>query len=69
MNIYDLITNYASKYVHILPVLVGRKFRVHNGRVLSSVLITNKMLGNTIGEYVHTKKRCIYKRRKSKKKR
>lgn len=53
---------------HILPILSGKKVYVHNGLTFSALKIETDMLGNIIGEYVHTKQRCVYKRRKNKKK-
>jgi ribosomal protein S19 len=44
----------------------GKTFWAHNGLVLSPIIITNSMLGKRVGEYIQTKARCVYKRKKNK---
>ena len=53
----------------ILPIMLGKTFLVHNGLTMMPLTIKLDMLGNLIGEYIQTKKRCVYKRRKNKNKR
>lgn len=47
----------------------GKTFWVHNGISVMPIKIKSSMLGNVMGEYLFTKKRCVYRRRKNKKKR
>ena len=63
---YFLKRHYIHKYAHILPIMEGYTFWAHNGLVLSPIIITNSMLGKRIGEYIQTKARCVYKRKKNK---
>jgi ribosomal protein S19 len=59
----------VPKYTHIIPIMEGRTFLVHNGKKNSPVRVKKSMLGKVIGEYVQTKKRCVYRRKKNKNKR
>ncbi len=52
----------------ILPIMEGRTFWFHNGNKFRSVLVKPFMFGRKFGEYVETKMRCVYKRRKNKRK-
>lgn len=47
---------------------VGKVFFVHNGQMYRPVLIKDNMVGHKLGEFVMTKKICVYKRKKNKKK-
>ena len=48
--------------------MVGRVFKVHNGKNFSLIAVTNLKLGTKAGEYVLTRKPCVHKTKKKKKK-
>ena len=41
----------------VLPVMVGKTIKVHNGKEFVPVLITDEMLGHFLGEFALTRKR------------
>jgi small subunit ribosomal protein S19 len=57
-----------SRKSTILPECVGLKFEIHNGKVFYPVLVTENMVGHKFGEFSHTRKICLYKKSKKKKK-
>lgn len=48
----------------ILPKHVGFVFFVHNGKTLSSIHISKKMLGHKFGEFANTRKKPLHKKKK-----
>jgi len=47
--------------------LLNTTCSVYNGKEFKSLFITQEMLGFRFGDFVITKKRCIYKHKKKKK--
>jgi small subunit ribosomal protein S19 len=41
----------------ILPEMIGRTIKVHNGKEFVSVILTEDMMGHCLGEFVLTRKR------------
>ncbi len=41
----------------IIPEMIGKKVRIHNGKEFTPVIITHEMLGHRLGEFVLTRKR------------
>ncbi len=41
----------------IVPEMVNTKFGVHNGKEFVTIVITEKMIGHRLGEFVFTRKR------------
>ena len=39
----------------ILPEFVGQTFSVHNGKVFTSVFVTENMVGHRLGEFAPTR--------------
>ena len=39
----------------ILPEFVGHTFTVHNGKVFTSVFVTENMVGHRLGEFAPTR--------------
>lgn len=60
----ELYTN--SRKSKIIPQFVDLNFNVHNGKTFSKVKITNEMIGYKLGEFVPTRKRFSYKKKKTK---
>jgi len=50
----------------IIPILVGKQIMVHNGIEFHLVKISPEMVGHKLGEFVGTRKRAIYKRKRRK---
>lgn len=46
----------------------GKVFYVHNGNSYRPVHVKENMVGHRLGEFALTKKICVYKRKKKKKK-
>lgn len=57
-----------SRASTILPMFVGRKVDVYNGKQFYSLVVTPDMIGHKFGEFVRTKKVCVYKKNKKKQK-
>jgi small subunit ribosomal protein S19 len=58
------ILNTTSRTSMILPFLIGKTVRVHNGKSFVPVKITEEMVGFKLGEFVATRVRHIYKKKK-----
>ncbi|HHI03947.1 MAG TPA: 30S ribosomal protein S19 [Candidatus Woesearchaeota archaeon] len=46
--------------VIIIPQIVGKNIRIHNGKEFVSLLIQKEMIGHRIGEFVLTRKRVTH---------
>lgn len=46
--------------VIIIPQMVGKNIRVHNGKEFVALLIQQEMIGHRIGEFVLTRKRVMH---------
>ncbi|MBI4151440.1 30S ribosomal protein S19 [Candidatus Woesearchaeota archaeon] len=44
----------------ILPMMVGKTIRVHNGKEYVSLIIAPDMLGHYLGEFAHTRKNVTH---------
>jgi small subunit ribosomal protein S19 len=55
-----------TKNATILPQLVGLTIHVYNGQRLLPVLIQEPMIGHKLGEFVLTRKRHVYVKKKKK---
>ena len=51
-----------SRNSTILPVFVGKHFKIHNGKTFHKILITEKMIGYKLGEFSPTRKQFSYKK-------
>lgn len=43
--------------VVILPVMVGKTIKIHNGKEFVSIIIQDEMIGRRLGEYASSRKR------------
>lgn len=48
----------------IIPKFVGLNFKIHNGKSFINLLITEKMIGHKLGEFIPTKKKFSFKKKK-----
>ena len=55
-----------SRSSTIIPSFVGNFFNVHNGKNFSKIQVTEKMIGKKLGEFVPTRKRFSFKKKKIK---
>lgn len=55
-----------SRSSTIIPSFVGNFFSIHNGKNFSKIQITEKMIGKKLGEFVPTRKRFSFKKKKIK---
>jgi small subunit ribosomal protein S19 len=44
----------------IVPVLVGKTVRIYNGKEFQRITLTEEMLGHSLGEFAHTRKRVTH---------
>lgn len=51
----------------IIPQFLDLTFKVNNGKIYVELLITDDMIGHKFGEFVFTRSRFIFKKKKSKK--
>ena len=56
--------NTTSRTSMILPFLIGKTVRVHNGKSFVPIKITEEMVGFKLGEFVATRVRHVYKKKK-----
>lgn len=59
----DVINTFSRNSV-ILPSFVNKIIRVHNGKSFVSLKIVEDMIGFKLGEFVSTRVRHIYKKKK-----
>jgi len=52
----------------ILPIHLGKTYMISNGKLNYKVLVQADMLYYKFGDFVYTKKRCVYKNKKKKRK-
>lgn len=50
----------------ITPFFVNKEIFIHNGISLSSIIISENMIGHKIGEFFNTRKTFRFKKKKSK---
>lgn len=58
----------VSRGAIILPTHVGTKVLVHNGKVYYRLNVTQAMIGKKFGSFVFTRKKCVFRSKKGKKK-
>ena len=58
---------YIERNYEITPHIVGKTFKVHNGKLFLKLTITDEMIGHKIGEFVPTRIKFMFKKKKNKK--
>jgi len=56
-----------SRNATILPQFIEQTFEVYNGKKFSEILVTEEMIGHKFGEFSPTRKRFLFKKKKTKK--
>lgn len=51
----------------ILPKFLKKTFEIHNGKQLNEILVSEEMIGYRFGEFVATRKRFSFKKKKNSK--
>lgn len=54
----------SPRNMEITPKLVGLTFKVHNGKDYQEILVTDDMLGHKFGEFVFTRAKFSFKKKK-----
>ena len=65
-NDYSIELFTTSRSSVIIPSFVGRTFNIHNGKVFLKIKVDERMLGKKLGEFVPTRKKFSFKKKKSK---
>lgn len=63
----DKVISTFSRNSVITDLCVGKTFLVHNGMSFYKVQISDSMLGKKLGEFILSKKKVIFKKKKNKK--
>ena len=53
-----------SRNFEVTPRIVGFTFKIYNGKNFSSITINDKMIGHKLGEFVPTRARFEFKKKK-----
>ena len=59
--------NIMSRNSEIVPQFLDLSFKIYNGKNYVEILITDDMIGHKFGEFVFTRSRFTFKKKKSKK--
>jgi ribosomal protein S19 len=69
---YNLVNNQKkwiqifNKNLVIMPEYVSYIYNIYNGKTFIKIQITKDMVGYKFGEFINTRKRYIYKKKKKK---
>lgn len=64
-----------NKKIYILPIkrnyeitphIIGKTFKVYNGKIFTKLAITEEMIGHKIGEFIPTRVKFTFKKKKKK---
>lgn len=56
--------NFFTRNSCIIPQFVNLNIKVHNGKSFINLLITKDMIGHKLGEFVPTRKKFSFKKKK-----
>jgi small subunit ribosomal protein S19 len=59
--------NFMSRDSKIIPKFLGLTFKIHNGKNFVELNVTDNMIGHKFGEFIFTRGRFSFKKKKSKK--
>lgn len=54
----------TNKNLTILPEYNNRSVSIYNGKIFINLIINEKMIGFKFGEFINTRKKHIYKKKK-----
>jgi ribosomal protein S19 len=52
--------------VEITPKLIGLTLKIHNGKEYQEIIVTEDMIGHKLGEFVFTRAKFSFKKKKKK---
>jgi small subunit ribosomal protein S19 len=55
-----------NRNIEITSVFIGKTFQVYSGRKHINLNITEEMVGHKVGEFIPTREKFIYKKKKKK---
>ena len=58
-----MLKNFLRKTI-IKKNLIGLEVKVHNGKTFYKLKITEHMIGHKLGEFIFTRKKFVYKKKK-----
>lgn len=58
---------FISKNSQIIPKFLGLTFKVYNGKIYKDITITEEMIYRKFGEFVFTRAKFSFKKKKTKK--
>lgn len=56
-----------SRNFEIIPKLIGKTFKIYNGKKYIELTVTEEMINHKFGEFAFTRGRFSFKKKKSKK--
>jgi small subunit ribosomal protein S19 len=56
-----------SRKSEVMPNYIGLTFQIHNGKNYSEIKVSEEMLGHKFGEFVFTRSKFSFKKKKSQK--
>ena len=56
----------CSREYNITPRFINKNFKIHNGKIFVSVNIIEEMIGFKLGEFVNTRSKFSFKKKKKK---
>jgi small subunit ribosomal protein S19 len=65
----QLVIQIISRKSTIIPKFVGKIYNVHSGKNYSKVTVLKNMIGHKFGEFVITRAKFVFKKKKKKKNR
>lgn len=60
----NLKINTLSRKSTVLPFLIGAQINIHNGKSFINLKITEEMLGHKLGEFIPTRAKFFFKKKK-----
>lgn len=55
-----------NRNLEVKPIFIGKTLKIHNGKENRSIKISKAMVGRKFGEFVQTRAKFFYKKKKSK---
>jgi small subunit ribosomal protein S19 len=62
------VNNIISRRTSIIPELIGKTVKIHNGKNFKEILVTKEMINHKVGEFFKTRVDFEFKKKKKKKK-
>lgn len=57
-----------NRSYEITPHTVGKTFKIHNGKIFVKLLVTDEMIGHKAGEFIPTRVKFTFKKKRKLKK-